>query len=587
MDPMKCEVDAWLQRESFDLGVLHQKLLDANTALLDANDEVAKLHDMTGTGYWDHYSGIDLYMGHAFIVNDFVRSMATEIEALDEGLFTKFNTGPTHDLAEIKWDQFTTSMGAYDGHPAIPGGVNFLDFYGNVSGAIPSGYFDKMLMDDYESWAADNPDSDDGLASYLNKLISMGEYDHEEYNPVGSFISNLLDITGVWLIIKSIWHYDPITGNHLSDAQAAIGLVMGLVNMACLATGGLAGFAAGGLKEAALAALREMALNAVGAVAATITTEIATELGLPAWVVTLLALGVGITVGIVGTKYVMHLTRPDGTILDVPLGKVEVTDVAGTPHVTVDGVPVPIQQSSAFRAAEAARTAATTTRTQAVANLQQAKKALLDLLPSGTTIPDLTVKNIDATASALRNKYITGDSALDDAIDEAIENMRVAAWAERRSLTGLKDASEELGTQAARDAIESMGGKVLIDGTGTQFSGANTFDVVGLSADGKTLLIVEAKGGSSELSKTGRIIGYDALGNPVRAPQGSVEYLNNLLTVDKNLKNLLKNSPELAEGLRNGTIKIEYQLAKASGDGTSFLSGLVSDQSQIDLSFLG
>ncbi len=140
---------------------------------------------------------------------------------------------------------------------------------------------------------------------------------------------------------------------------------------------------------------------------------------------------------------------------------------------------------------------------------------------------------------------------------------------------------------------------MLIDGTtwspnasgrlaGTdQRSGAGTFDVLGLSADGKTLIIVEAKGGGSQLSATGRIVGSDAVGNPVRVPQGSIDYLNDLLAKDKNLQDLFSSRPDIAKGLKDGTISIDYKVAKAPGDGTAAATDLPIDSTKIDLSFLG
>jgi len=274
------------------------------------------------------------------------------------------------------------------------------------------------------------------------------------------------------------------------------------------------------------------------------------------------------------TRAELELIQAGGRVGDVT------QDSIRTVVLTADGTVVAIPQSSAFRAAETARNTAVATRSQAVIDLNQAIADLKKLLPPGADlIPKFTVNNIDTIINDLLRKYPW--------LTDEIEAMRQAARVERGSLTGLKNASEELGTQAARDVIQSRGGTVLIDGTGAQASGANTFDVVGLSADGKTLVIVEAKGGGSQLSTTGRIVGRDAMGNPIRAPQGSVEYLNDLLAKDQNLKDLFTNRPDIADGLRDGTITIDYQLAKAPGDGTATIIDLVTDQTQINLDFLG
>ena len=82
-------------------------------------------------------------------------------------------------------------------------------------------------------------------------------------------------------------------------------------------------------------------------------------------------------------------------------------------------------------------------------------------------------------------------------------------------------------------------------------------------------------------------MGYDAAGNEIRAPQGSVEYLNDLLAKDKNLHALFEARPDIADGLCDGTITIEYELVKAPGDGTATVQDLPIDPSQINLDFLG
>ena len=44
---------------------------------------------------------------------------------------------------------------------------------------------------------------------------------------------------------------------------------------------------------------------------------------------------------------------------------------------------------------------------------------------------------------------------------------------------------------------------------------------------------------------------------------------------------------DIAEGLRNGTIKIRYRVVKAPGDGTASVADLFIDNSRIDYSFAG
>jgi hypothetical protein len=117
-------------------------------------------------------------------------------------------------------------------------------------------------------------------------------------------------------------------------------------------------------------------------------------------------------------------------------------------------------------------------------------------------------------------------------------------------------------------------------------AGRDTLDVIGLSADGKTLEVVEAKGGSARLKDSnGRTIGHDAAGNKIWAAQGSTDYLNDLLQKDKNIPTLLENKEELAAGLQDGSIQVRYRLAKAPASGNATVADLTIDPSRIDYSF--
>ena len=342
MEPMRCETIPWDERRNMDYGSLQMKFLDVNTELVNADNAVAELYGMTGTGYWDHYSRIEQVFDHVSILNDYIYDISAEIGDLDAVLSDVFGSGegPAEELSRITYTDIYTDMDP-DG-PMPERSVAFSDFLQGIPGAMPGGkFFDRMLEEDYTAWADAHPDLDDGLGSYLGTLLTMGEFDHAVHDSLGSFISGLLDYTGIWPIIKAVMGYDPITGDHLSTAQAAVGAIMGVVNLACLATGGVAGFAAGGLKGAALAALKELAVNALSDLSARITTEMASALGLPSWMVTLISIGVGITVSMVGTQFILHMTHADGTITDIPLGKAEATDGVGGAYPPKTGETTP------------------------------------------------------------------------------------------------------------------------------------------------------------------------------------------------------------------------------------------------------
>jgi len=86
------------------------------------------------------------------------------------------------------------------------------------------------------------------------------------------------------------------------------------------------------------------------------------------------------------------------------------------------------------------------------------------------------------------------------------------------------------------------------------------------------------------LNSVGKTIGHDSAGQAVRAAQGFTDYLNSLLTADLNL---WAQRHDIAAGLKDGSITIEYDLATAPGDGTSTITNLVIDQSRLDLEAIG
>ena len=67
------------------------------------------------------------------------------------------------------------------------------------------------------------------------------------------------------------------------------------------------------------------------------------------------------------------------------------------------------------------------------------------------------------------------------------------------------------------------------------------------------------------------------------ARQDSTEYFNQIWQNDKTLQQYLKNHPEIAQQIKNGTIKIKYQLITTKPDGTITITELILDPTKLNL----
>jgi len=190
----------------------------------------------------------------------------------------------------------------------------------------------------------------------------------------------------------------------------------------------------------------------------------------------------------------------------------------------------------------------------------------------------LTVKKIDDTIAGLQLEVQSRTDLTPQQRQEALADLNRlsdASFAERAASNDLNAASQDMGEIAARDAIEAQGGTILHDGRG---EGPGRFDTIGLSRDGQTLILMEAKGGNARLSTTGRL-----LPDGTRAPQGSTHYFNDVFRVDPNVRALLEANPALRQGLADGTIKVDYQLTTASPTGRVSLFDLQLDANALHL----
>jgi len=111
--------------------------------------------------------------------------------------------------------------------------------------------------------------------------------------------------------------------------------------------------------------------------------------------------------------------------------------------------------------------------------------------------------------------------------------------------------------------------------------------VVGLSADGTKLQIIESKGETWDgITTGGAIIGFDENNQPIWADRGSTDYLDHLLHWNTDLITLFHHRPDIANGLRDGSITIEYAMSYAPGDGTSTYTPFIIDPTRLHLNNL-
>lgn len=238
---------------------------------------------------------------------------------------------------------------------------------------------------------------------------------------------------------------------------------------------------------------------------------------------------------------------------------------------------VDFQASPEFDSAVDARQQAVLDRREAVADRNAAIAALNDL---GVEVDpgDLTKSKIDTTIDDLIDDVREDRSLTPDEVAErvdALRELRETAWNERESFVGQVNASEAMGDAGARDAIRSQDADVVVDGRGAS---AGQFDQVGLTRDGTTLIVAEAKGGAADLSSSGRL-----LPDGSRVPQGSTAYFNEVFRLDPTLQQWLADNPAIAHGLLDGDIDIRYQLVRTDGNGVVRIEDLALDPRSLDL----
>ena len=340
---LQLEDEMWTFRHTSSGGI-HDGMsayTSANKKLKKINNRVAKLYDMSGTGWEDISSQVTNITSHLKALSKFVDDIADEIKTLDHDFFDTFSNGPAQALSEVRSEDIKTPntvgithvTSGTEADPMLtssPPLITFDDMLGTDGwAAVPGGkYFSNMLAQDYGTWKDQHPDEDVSLDEYIHSWVKNGEYEHSGYHPILTLATDVADVTVIWAVVKSVWGYDPIVQEHLSSEKRTSLMIMAFVDAACYAmalpSGGASLEGSALIRAAIKTGLRELIMNAVAAGAAQMTYNLATALGLPSGLAVLLSMGVGIVVGLSpdGGKYIIK--RVDNNGLESEIGRIDV-----------------------------------------------------------------------------------------------------------------------------------------------------------------------------------------------------------------------------------------------------------------------
>jgi len=272
---------------------------------------------------------------------------------LDEPLFEAFANGPTQALSKIRSEDITTpntpgatgqqtsygEAGVAVTTDVTPASITFEDFVGAGGFGVSVPGFRDLFEVTYESYRSQNP-TDLDLNGYIEDLIKAGEFDHHGYHPGADFVSSVLDFTIVWPLFKSVTGHDPITGEDLSDLERVVGAGAAVADLVALILavpsggGSLEGAAA--LRAGLGSAARVLLINALATGTSVLTFDMAQALDLPPWAATLLAVGVGLTISVVGGKFFIRNLNGEQIGEGIDIGVATPTRPRLTPPVAGD-----------------------------------------------------------------------------------------------------------------------------------------------------------------------------------------------------------------------------------------------------------
>ena len=313
-------------------------------SLRRAGVRVGEAYHMTGLGLADFSAEAERVAGGLGVLNSYVAGMPGEIAGLDQVLFEAFANGPTQALSKVRADELSTAnTPGSGGERLVPGGKAGPVWVGCTPGSLSLDDFagvtrtgvDPLMAgvfgDLHREYVAAGG-GDVGLDVYVEGLLSSGQFEHRGYHPGRDFVSGVLDFTIVWPIYKSISGRDPIRGEDLSGLERGLGVVMAVVDVGALIvalpSGGASLGGAAWLGAAARVAGRELMVNALATGGAMVSLEVAQQVGLPGWACALVAVGAGVGISVVGTKYVVKVTNP---VTGLPVGEPIPIDIPTPP----------------------------------------------------------------------------------------------------------------------------------------------------------------------------------------------------------------------------------------------------------------
>ncbi|MDO5079894.1 hypothetical protein [Buchananella hordeovulneris] len=174
---------------------------------------------------------------------------------------------------------------------------------------------------------------------------------------------------------------------------------------------------------------------------------------------------------------------------------------------------------------------------------RDARAQLEEILPKGFTLADCTAENIENTMREMI------ESGIDDALRKKIRNL---SYRSIDSWIMVRDLGEEIGEVGGLAHLEEQGVRV-VDSFLMPGPGKMRLDAIGLSRDGKALIVAEFKGLTARLSRNPCPTQFEGL-----AKQGTAPYTRDRMLTDPRVAQYLADTPRVWDSVTSG--QMQYQL---------------------------